>query len=868
MTKPIFLSTALFILIHGNLPAAEERKAEVKILKEGVQLTLVAEHPNIVTPTGIDIDDQGNIWVVSSHTHMPGKTYKGPKKDEILVFHKNGKRSVFYNKTEQTMDLELDPNGWVYLAERDRILRIKDSNGDGRGDVEELLAELSSEAIYPHNALSALAWTPDGDLCFGLGENFSKTWTLTGRDGMKFTGTGEGGIFRCRPDGTKLHRIARGMWNPFGLLVREDGEIFATDNDPGVRPPCRLLHIVQGGDYGYQRLYGNEAHHPFVCWNGELRGTLPMVHPVGEAPCGVAQLGRGLLLPSWSDHLLDFHRLSPKGASYSSERIALIRGSRYFRPVCIARDKSRTKNEPMTWYLSDWVDGRYPVHGYGRLWKLEIDLKKAKWVGPLELQKKNDHANLAKKLRIGKGGFNRKQLFQYSQDKDPFIARGALIALSKQASDWKKDEIQKLPAIERVQAVIALRIAGVAPDPWVKLFLKDKNQEVKFETLRWISDAKLEEYLPNVESYLANSDLSYSLFEAAMATQNTLSGKPEAGIRNPNMLIARVKDSASSPRIRAYALRLLPSQPRTAPKDGNLPSMKFPAGLTLDLLKELLGLNDETLSLEVIRTLASNPKAGQELLAEISTEQKRSAQLRAEAIAGLASVATKHHPLLVKLAGDVNPTIREEALRCLRSCTLTPKQVIEIKETGTKHPGSRELVRAILEPGSLAENRPALTDTEGWLKRIDAIKAPPNITRGRRIFHHATVALCSKCHRHSGRGNVVGPNLSTLADGGDRKWLLQSILNPNFEIAPEYSPRLITLKDGTTFTGIRLRSSTREAMRDTNGQTRSFNRDDINSIQELQVSFMPSGLPLSLTDRELRDLISFLESPAAKHESK
>ena len=57
-------------------------------------------------------------------------------------------------------------------------------------------------------------------------------------------------------------------------------------------------------------------------------------------------------------------------------------------------------------------------------------------------------------------------------------------------------------------------------------------------------------------------------------------------------------------------------------------------------------------------------------------------------------------------------------------------------------------------------------------------------------------------------------------------------------------------------------------MRDTNGQTRSFNRDDINSIQELQVSFMPSGLPLSLTDRELRDLISFLESPAAKRESK
>ncbi len=38
-----------------------------------------------------------------------------------------------------------------------------------------------------------------------------------------------------------------------------------------------------------------------------------------------------------------------------------------------------------------------------------------------------------------------------------------------------------------------------------------------------------------------------------------------------------------------------------------------------------------------------------------------------------------------------------------------------------------------------------------------------------------------------------------------------------------------------------------------------FNRDDIAELQELQVSFMPTGLPLLLTDRELRDLVAFLD---------
>ena len=888
-------SLVLCWLVSAGWLAAAERAPQVKTLQPGVRLTLVAEHPGLATPTGIDVDDQGRVWAVATHTHFRPDDYVGPKHDEVLIFaDRNGdgrleQRQVFYNASKATMDLELGPDGWVYLAERSRILRIKDTDGDEKADVEENIAVLKTEADYPHNGLEGLAWHPDGDLVFGLGQNYAKPWTLTGNDGAAINGTGEGGIFRCTADGKNLRRIARGFWNPFGICVRADGEIFAAENDPGERPPCRLLHVVEGGDYGFQRTYGPEAHHPFVAWNGELRGTLPMIHPSGEAPCGVLPLGRGLLVPSWSDHRIDFFLLHRSGATYAADRISLLQGGRYFRPGCIASDVGASRRT-RAWYLTDWVDGRYEAHGFGRLWRLEIDLEKADWVGTLDPEPTTVKSRLAADLRNhwldglgaqsafgrqtseklptantlsvrrGKTVQDRKTLLRLAKDEDPFLARAALLALTREAPKWTPNDVARWSPPDRVQAVLALKLANASPETWVRAFLSDEDADVQFETLRWIADAGLKTFLPQVEEMLYRSELDYHRFEAAIATWNTLNGKPEAGVRDPEMLLARVQDTDSAPRLRAYALRLLPAQSRSAPKDGGTPLRVFPKGLTLKILQQCLSVSDETLSLEVVRTLAGNPTVSQNLLAGIAADGERNAALRAEAVVGLAAVADQHTALLLQLAGDSQRAVREEALRCLRSGERSPKQVRLLEELAGQYPESADLFQAVLAPKTLTTGRPALTDTQAWFQALAAVTAPADRENGRRIFHHARLALCSNCHRHSGRGNVVGPDLSVLGNRQDRTWLLQSILEPSREMAPEYQPRTIVLNDGRTFTGIRLRSSTKEAMRDANGQNRTFDRNDIESMLESQVSFMPSGLVNSLTDRELRDLITFLES--------
>ena len=837
-------------LVVLSIPPVEPPKApvvpseippQIEVRQPGVKLTLLAEHPALVTPVGIDVDAQNNIYLVSSHTHFPPAGYAGPKHDEVLVFDREGKnRRVFYNKTDATMHVKVGPDGWIYLSERARILRIKDTNGDGVADVEETMAVLDTAGVHPHDGLSGMAWDPDGTLLFSLGENFAQAWTLTSKDGVKMTGRGEGGVFRCNPDGTKLRRVARGFWNPFGLFVRADGEIFAADNDPGSRPPCRLLSIVEGADYGYQKAYGSDPVHPFVAWNGELRGTIGMIYPSGEAPCALVPMGGGVIVPSWSNHCLDYFPLTRKGAGYSSERIELLHGGEYFRPTGIAQGPDGN------FYMTDWVFSSYELHGRGRLWKLEIDQSKATWVKKT-MDPLNAAARLAKDLREGRAKLSTQQLFDHARGSDAYLSDAALAALARESTAWTTKSLKALPDKDRVWALVALRRVDLKEEKWVRALLPDADSEVRFECLRWIADAVLVSFSSDVEQMLSQPISDYRLFEAVLATWNTLRGKPEAGVTDATVLMERITNASTPNRLKGFALRLVSA---THPK------------MNVPLLRDLLAANDAFLSLEVVRTLvARHTDDARGTLAEIAADEAQPAELRADAIVGLSgSGGAGHHALLVKLAVDNNLAVRNEALRALRLSTLDDVAKKAVGETARLHPESSSLVRALLDPASINADRPKFEDTGAWLKRLEALPGKGNAEVGRRIFSHPSMALCSSCHRHSGRGNVVGPDLSFIAQQGDLQSTLQSILEPNRDVAPQFFPTLLKLKDGSDFIGIMLRSWKNDVFRDLTGKERTFEKTDVLQRTELTTSLMPSGLVMSLTDEELRDLLAFLRA--------
>src|SRR5204862_3204611 len=176
--------------------------------------------------------------------------YKGPKFDRIQAFDvaKRGKPTTFFEGTRHTMDLAVHPDGSVYIATRNEILRLRDTKGDGKADEKTRIVFLDTKGDYPHNGLSGLCFDSKGDLYFGIGENLGAPYKLIGADGTTLTGGGEGGnVFHCTADGFKLRHVATGFWNPFGAGFDIFGRRFVVDNDPGSSPPCRRVHGVEGG---------------------------------------------------------------------------------------------------------------------------------------------------------------------------------------------------------------------------------------------------------------------------------------------------------------------------------------------------------------------------------------------------------------------------------------------------------------------------------------------------------------------------------------------------------------------------------------------------------------------------------------------
>jgi len=362
-----------------NLAAAADQLP--RSLDDRIVIELFAEAPDIVTPIGIVVDRHSRALVVESHTHFRPDDYEGPKADRIRALEDtNGdgradRITTYYEGTHQTMRLALDEDDSLFVATRREVFRLRDEDGDGVADRRTPIAKLVSDGDYPHNGLSGLTLDGFGYLYFSLGENLGAAYDLVGVDGTTLSGGGEGGnIFRCRTDGTGLERFATGFWNTFSLCFDTFGNLFAVDNDPDSRPPCRLLHIVSGGDYGFRFRNGRTGLHPFTSWNGELPGTLPMVAGTGDAPSGVIAYefgafpsdfqGNLLVTSAWIHHRIERHRLHRVGASFRSTSKVLIQGDDRFRPIDIAAAPDGSL------MVTDWVDPSYSVHHQGRIWRI------------------------------------------------------------------------------------------------------------------------------------------------------------------------------------------------------------------------------------------------------------------------------------------------------------------------------------------------------------------------------------------------------------------------------------------------------------------------------------------------------------------
>jgi putative membrane-bound dehydrogenase-like protein len=119
---------------------------------------------------------------------------------------------------------------------------------------------------------------------------------------------------------------------------------------------------------------------------------------------------------------------------------------------------------------------------------------------------------------------------------------------------------------------------------------------------------------------------------------------------------------------------------------------------------------------------------------------------------------------------------------------------------------------------------------------------------------------CANCHKLHGKGTLIGPDL-TGAERKDRQKLIRNIVDPNSEIRPQYISHVVVTTDGRLLTGL-LAGSTVETITllDAKNKRTLLNRTDVEELRESTVSLMPEKLLEKLTDQQIRDLFTYLQS--------
>ena len=364
---------------------------------DGLQVELFASEPDLLSPSSMDIDDQGRVWVAEIVNYR-GHNGKRATGDRILVLEdtdkdgKSDKTHVFY----EGKDIN-SPHGITVLGRRvivaaaGKVFNLLDEDGDLKADKVEVMFTGIDGAQHDHG-IHAFHFGPDGKLYFNFGNDGHQIKDKDGKPIIDKAGNEvnnkrkpyqEGMIFRCNLDGSGVETLAWNFRNNWEVCVDSFGGIWQSDNDDDGNKSVRINFVFEGGNYGYRdELTGagwskgnakTDADVQAAHWHLKDPGVVPnLIHTGGGSPTGIL-VYEGDLLPEKyrgqvihcdaGPNIVRAYPAKSAGAGYTAVMDNILEGVRdkWFRPadVCVAPDGSL--------FVADWYDPGVGGHAMGDL---------------------------------------------------------------------------------------------------------------------------------------------------------------------------------------------------------------------------------------------------------------------------------------------------------------------------------------------------------------------------------------------------------------------------------------------------------------------------------------------------------------------
>ena len=179
---------------------------------------------------------------------------------------------------------------------------MEDTNGDGVADKRTVVLTGFKGVDHDH-ALHGVIFGPDGHLYMSNGDQgLDVTDKLgnriqVGRNAPHMAAS----VLKTDLEGNKLELLAEGLRNPFEPAIDSFGNVFISDNDDDGNEQCRIVFVMEGGNYGYWPKRKGDRRLDAVHWNENVPGVVPKILKTGfGSPTGMMFYEGNLLKSPYS----------------------------------------------------------------------------------------------------------------------------------------------------------------------------------------------------------------------------------------------------------------------------------------------------------------------------------------------------------------------------------------------------------------------------------------------------------------------------------------------------------------------------------------------------------------------------------------